>query len=160
MTTAITKKFNSLIDTHRRLRQQYQIEAQSLLKDLAKEFFQNYPEIKLISWTQYTPYFNDGDTCVFRVNDVYFSNAEGNEVDNITAWGEYEGKTEGIFSSTMWGMKYEKITLPEATSAACEDVSSIINSSEMRDVLQEMFGDHVSIQLTANGFNVSEFDHD
>ena len=53
MTTAITEKFNSLIDTHRRLRQQYQIEAQSLLKELAKEFFQNYPEIKLISWTQY-----------------------------------------------------------------------------------------------------------
>lgn len=28
--------------------------------------------ISKIRWTQYTPYFNDGEACVFRVNDPVF----------------------------------------------------------------------------------------
>jgi hypothetical protein len=29
------------------------------------ELFEEFPELESFSWTQYTPYFNDGDTCEF-----------------------------------------------------------------------------------------------
>ena len=43
---------------------------------LQKEFdalFIEYPEIGKIEWTQYTPYFNDGDPCVFGVGELAFT---------------------------------------------------------------------------------------
>src|SRR5688572_27883088 len=33
-----------------------------------QEWLEDHPEIQQISWTQYTPYFNDGDECTFGVN--------------------------------------------------------------------------------------------
>ena len=37
--------------------------------DLIKKIFEN-KNIKSIYWTQYTPFFNDGEECIFRVNDL------------------------------------------------------------------------------------------
>lgn len=36
-------------------------------EEQARELFQRIPEIEEFSWTQYTPYFNDGDECIFGV---------------------------------------------------------------------------------------------
>lgn len=36
-----------------------------------REFFETNPDIVALRWHQYTPYFNDGDACVFEVD--YFS---------------------------------------------------------------------------------------
>ena len=38
---------------------------------LFKAFFAQYPEVTAVGWTQYTPHFNDGDPCVFRVHEFY-----------------------------------------------------------------------------------------
>jgi hypothetical protein len=35
------------------------------------ELFEEFPELESFSWTQYTPYFNDGDTCEFSANIDY-----------------------------------------------------------------------------------------
>ena len=40
----------------------------ALLSEALKAIFEEYPQIESISWTQYTPYFNDGDSCEFSVN--------------------------------------------------------------------------------------------
>lgn len=40
----------------------------TLLSEALKAIFEEYPQIESISWTQYTPYFNDGDSCEFSVN--------------------------------------------------------------------------------------------
>lgn len=39
-----------------------------LVKLVFAEFFKENPEIFYVGWTQYTPYFNDGDECVFRTS--------------------------------------------------------------------------------------------
>ena len=33
-------------------------------------FFKENPEVSRIQWAQYTPYFNDGDSCTFSVRDA------------------------------------------------------------------------------------------
>lgn len=37
------------------------------------DFFNEHPDIHALSWRQYTPYFNDGDPCVFGVREPYYS---------------------------------------------------------------------------------------
>lgn len=42
-----------------------------LVKEEAKRIFDATPVYDRITWSQYTPYFNDGDVCEFRVHGVY-----------------------------------------------------------------------------------------
>lgn len=51
----------------------------------AQSVFENCPEVESIFWTQYTPYFNDGEACEFSVNEIYFALEGDEEVD------DYEG---------------------------------------------------------------------
>jgi hypothetical protein len=43
------------------------------LETVSAQFFKDFPEILSVYWTQYTPYFMDGDACEFGVNDVFFT---------------------------------------------------------------------------------------
>lgn len=45
--------------------------ASAAFSAMARELFEKIPLIKSFSWTQYTPYFNDGDTCEFSANTDY-----------------------------------------------------------------------------------------
>ncbi len=35
-----------------------------------KGLFEEYPFLGAIAWAQYTPYFNDGDPCVFSTGEI------------------------------------------------------------------------------------------
>ena len=61
--TEITNKFKLLEENYVKLKQQFQTEAQVIFKDVFKNFFDKNPAITAVIWNQYTPYFNDGDTC-------------------------------------------------------------------------------------------------
>lgn len=47
--------------------------AKDILKERVQEWFKQRPEAQFICWRQYTPYFNDGDPCVFSVHDLYWT---------------------------------------------------------------------------------------
>jgi len=60
------------------------LELQSNVFDGAtKSLFEDFPRVKFIGWSQYTPYFNDGDPCVFSVNTPQFivDISENNDVE-------------------------------------------------------------------------------
>jgi hypothetical protein len=42
----------------------------------------------------------------------------------------------------------------------CNAFSRMICSSEMEDVMKAMFGDHVKVVATREGFDVDDYDHD
>ena len=161
--------FDKLISDQAELQRKFQEQAQTLFKDITKEFFAKNPGVTAIVWTQYTPYFNDGDTCEFRVNDATFTNAP--DPENIR-WDEYEGDEEGVWAAT--NVKYVlesdrdwyKATAEAIRKAggvdvaSCDMMSKAICSSEMEDVMLAMFGDHSKIIATRDGFEVEEFDHD
>lgn len=41
--------------------------------ELVQPIFAEFPGLRWFSWTQYTPYFNDGDPCVFGANTTYIN---------------------------------------------------------------------------------------
>lgn len=168
----LQSRFDALIEEQRALKAKFQAEAQGIFKDTMKEFFDKNPGITALKWTQYTPYFNDGDECVFRVNDVYFTNAPEDELENITAWGEYEGEDESVWVSQNIayvlnsGSKYYQEEAAKIRAAggfdedSCNLIDKMIQSGEMEEIMKEMFGDHVVITATRDGFDVNDYEHD
>ena len=98
-------------------------EGENAIKELFKELFEKHPQLESVSWRQYTPYFNDGDPCYFRV-------------------GEFEPEFDGDEDEASNDAVYELADeLPE-------------------EVLESVFGDHVKITATRDGFEVTEYEHD
>jgi hypothetical protein len=162
----------------------------AMLAEIQKEFptmfvdlFKQAPNLKSFGWTQYTPYFNDGDTCEFSVNIGYpwvnggnedyddesdisikihdYKKLETEEDVRINAEvAEKAGytwyKTKSIGDE---GLCYN----PEYDADAAHVVEQI--KSVLKDIPEEffkdMFGDHVKVTLFADGnIEVEEYEHD
>ena len=55
---------------HTKILKEMKEKVQKELKPVLQDFMNSHSNIKAIGWTQYTPYFNDGDECIFRVGDL------------------------------------------------------------------------------------------
>jgi len=163
--------FEQLISDQAELHRKFQEQAQALFKEITKEFFDKNPGITGVVWTQYTPYFNDGDTCEFRVGDPTFTNAPIDELSSIS-YGEYDGDTEGVWAAE--NISYvltsdrdwykEDAALIRASGGvdveSCDLFNKAVCSGEMEDIMKAMFGDHAKVIATRDGFEVEEFDHE
>lgn len=149
-------KFDELIEKQRALQKEFQTTAQALFKETTKEFFEQNPLVNAIVWTQYTPYFNDGDTCEFSVGCATFTNAT--DPENIS-WGEYEGDDENVWTHGADCYSDGEI-LAEVNIDLCDSFDRMLQSREMEDVMKAMFGDHVQVIATRDGFEVEEYSHD
>ena len=129
---------------------------------LTKELFQTFPELKSIGWKQYTPYFNDGDTCTFSantdcisINGEYVDDSNWVSETNITNYGNwnrdkkvYEGRTE------VPNLDYDSELVK-----GCDEISEFLRNFE-NDFYITRFGDHAQITVTKDGVDVDEYDHD
>lgn len=155
-----------LLDGIKELKKQFQLSAQESLKKITKEVFDASPELGAIIWTQYSPYFNDGDECVFSVNGPAFTNAIGDQLDDICGAYEYEGEDEsvwfadGLYDFKNWSQYHTEHAYPDVNIELITLFSEFINEREMRDVMRDMFGEHVKVVATREGFDVSEYDHE
>lgn len=106
------------------------------LSEEFKKVFDAHPEIKAIRWTQYTPYFNDGETCEFSRHDLEVRLTD-------TAEDEFESS---------WSAKTPE--LKKAFSA----VRPLKGIDE--EIYEAVFGDHCQVTATREGFEVEEYEHD
>lgn len=144
------KTLQDLIEKQKALKAEFVTKATAGFKDALKEIFTEVPELLALKWNQYTPYFNDGEACEFRVGDMYF------KLSTTPAdAGDYEDGFESV-----WSMNYKK-TAPHPATAALETFSKLIRGSEMEDILYSMFDDHKEIVCTRDGnVEVSDYEHD
>jgi len=133
-----------------------------IFTDLTKTIFEDHPKVKSFGWCQYTPYFNDGDSCTFSVNtDYIYVNGESidesdwineTKITNYGTWNrekrEYEGRTE------VPNLDYD----PDLSKANDEIREFLRNFDE--DFFLSQFGDHAEITVTAEGVSVDEYEHD
>lgn len=133
-----------------------------IFTDLTKTIFEDHPKVESFGWNQFTPYFNDGDTCYFSVNTDYIQ-INGESVDEsdwinetkITNYGtwnrekrEYEGRTE------VPNLDYD----PELAKAT-DEIREFLRNFD-NDFFLSQFGDHAEITITAEGVSVDEYEHD
>ncbi len=133
-----------------------------IFEDFYKYIFDKYPTLESFGWTQYTPYFNDGETCVFyantdyiSVNDEYVDDAKWSSEVNVLNWGNwnrelkvYEGRVEQP------NPNYDPVL-----TAASNEITNFLGNFD-NDFYLSKFGDHAEITVTKNGVDISDYDHD
>lgn len=177
-------EFNGLYNEANQLQQEieslkvrYQESMKQKFNEITKSFFNECPEVKALVWSQYTPYFNDGEACVFSINEVYAIVA-GFDPDELLDPYEYEYGEDGAetltygkdledtlarFSNYSWGVdKVKKITEQESKYPGYFEKAgrmiSLINENE--ELMETMFGDHAAVYLMKDRVIVEEYSHD
>lgn len=117
---------------------------------LFKQFFTDHPKVTGIGWTQYTPYFNDGDPCEFGVSDFYYTTKQGVDFEEVSSF--YDDEEEHGFKETYADAARGEKAIKEAVSTLARAVDE--------DIFETAFGDHARIIATPFGFHVTEYSHD
>jgi hypothetical protein len=171
---AITEKVRLALDEIIQEVKSKQKEIQVLKKELqkksqeaffkgAKEIFNTCPDFKSISWTQYTPYFNDGDECKFSANIDY---PEINE--DVDGFNEKSLNPNLVVNQGNWNRNlrtYEgRVEKPNpdynvSLSKAVDSMSKFLQVFD-QDFYKEQFGDHVKVTITPEGVSTEEYEHE
>jgi hypothetical protein len=149
----MTHPLDTLLQEFTQQQERFQKVAQERLKEYFAEFWEKNPAIKAIHWSQYAPYFNDGDPCTFSVHDPYFTNAEGDDLDDLSRWGEYDGEKEGV-----WSDQYPEFDGVNVEST--DSLAKLLTSGVMEPIMKIMFGSDNVIVATREGFSVDYAEHD
>ncbi|MFE7797020.1 hypothetical protein [Nocardia sp. NPDC057440] len=119
-----------------------------------------FPEVGSIQWTQYTPYFNDGDACIFSTNDPRIrvrgvGSEEGDNEDGyLTEWDIVYGN-DPKYSKTP---KYPQVS--DELLTALQKLESALESGAHDVKLRQYFGDPAEVTATREGFDVEFYDHE
>lgn len=129
---------------------EFDAKRKELLEQLKADFpallaplFEKYPGVKNVRWTQYTPYFNDGDSCEFS------SNASWADLNNDADEDDDDDDSETV--------KSQAAEIPDKAEDEFHEVLGSIDDSFYRD----LFGDHVEVIVKRDGtITVEEYSHD
>jgi hypothetical protein len=159
-------KLNSLIASHQQkieeLQKQMVDDFNALIKDEAKSFFEKYPEVRAIAWTQYTPYFNDGDPCEFSVGDPHIILYEEEDNEELEDISPYDGHSAYAIKSIVKDTQEqrEKNGVGWITPVFYQHFIEFTQFTKNVDLMERVFGDHATVYLTRDGSTVCEYNHD
>jgi hypothetical protein len=115
------------------------------------------PGLTGVRFTMYTPYFNDGDECIFRSNhddaEYLFSDRASPEEPD-----DEEAAFEGNFLTSTYGPYVEKRD-KDPRAQACLPIQALLDSLGDEDY-RGMFGNHVEVTIRPGAVEVSEYCHD
>lgn len=150
---------DNLINEYNQSKKQFQEKMKTEFKNLFIDFFQKNPEVVTVGWNQYTPYFNDGDACVFNSNADYAFATNTSDYENIE-YGEYVGDDyENVWLD---GGEYGDFNSELIPKHVAENVRSLRKSlGKIPDeIYLQLFGDHVTVFAHKDGFTEVEYCHD
>jgi hypothetical protein len=112
----------------------------------AAEVFAKHPRLKSFGWSQYTPYWCDGDVCEFSAMNDY--------PDIVLSGNDMEGDIE-----ICEGHADARSLTYEEDKVICEDVKDFLGGFDDDDLLM-MFEDHATVTVTRESVEVSECEHE
>lgn len=132
------------------LKDEMQALGTSFFKEESASVFADFPDVASFSWSQYTPYFNDGDECVFGVNDFY-------RVTTLSGIDGADTDYQDLYYST-W--RSESDPTYNAKNALAKRLDNLVGGIDA-DVMKALFGDHVRVVVNRDGTIETEYyDHD
>lgn len=155
-----------ILTRQEQLRQEMKDLGTRLFKEGSQDIFDTYPDLVSFSWVQYTPYFNDGDECVFGVDDYSIGLAWRNMTDD-----EQDDADDNMWEETFYrNAKYAdpSVELPSYLSQY-EDKRWLFEAGELASglisgvdeaTMKDLFGDHVKVTVTRDGIDTEYYDHD
>lgn len=164
----------------RALNEEIKAAAEQVMTEATATLFDNHPIVEEIWWTQYTPYFNDGDACEFGVGEMFYRltrdedacEYEGTNVAslaNLETYKEYSRNGNADYWEKRIRQEENKRAswIPLGLDSFLEDFEAFqraVNSIS-EDVMKATFGDHVRVSISRNAegkavVSVDEYDHD
>lgn len=177
MSNAI-ERINELQAARAAAQKAIEAEGKDLFTAACAELFAAHPLLISFGWTQYTPYFNDGDECTFRCNTDYINlkvaDAEEEEEPVVAVEGEesededdedeeeeeedYDDEDEDDeFGS--WGLDEipeDKLTPKQKAGKAVLELLGLFDDEDYKT----FFDNHVRVTVTKNGVRTTEYSHD
>lgn len=164
----------------------FQVKKAELLESLRKEFpelfkplMSQLKNIETIGWTQYTPYFNDGEECTFsaHTDDLMVDDEYEYERDDLKSYvygklvTEEDKQTNDKLAKLSGRDWYEKKQIGEEGLVPNPDFNKedgeifIQIKSLLQEIpeefLKDLFGDHSKITINKDGtISVDEYEHD
>jgi len=138
----------------KRLKEETKTEMSKIIAELFKAFFDAFPEIKTVHWQQYTPYFNDGDPCEFRISSIEFNRVEYGAEPVEGEEGEEFDVSDGFAVSKYSNSK----GLEHELYASCIAIEDVIKSLE--DEFHGILGNNLSVFVTRRGIDIEEYEPD
>jgi hypothetical protein len=143
-------KLDVLLKTYNKAKAELQKDAKKLFVEAAKELFDKYQELDSFGWVQYTPYFNDGDECIFGILSGTIINDYNTDYDDFMHRSEKDPN-------------YNRQATPEELEFY-KHVEEPIRTLIIKlpdELMKEVFGDHSQITITRKGRIITEdYDHD
>lgn len=156
----LEKKISSKKAELDQLMQEFQKKMRSEFSELTKVFFEE-TGVQCIAWHQYTPYFNDGEECVFSINNPVFitKNFDPEDLMHPDDY-DYTDDEDGygvVDLPYRWNWRATE-ALTGTLELACHKFRELMYSNE--GLFRDMFGDHVTVYLTTGEPIVEEYDHE
>lgn len=147
---------------------------------ILKPLFDKSSKINSVGWTQYTPHFNDGDTCEFSVNrdkeSLYINCTSVYDIPEtkedlsvyITEINKEEVKEYISKKGYSW-LKDRKIGESSYIQNKDQDFKLVQEIKDFHNILtdipeelfKDLFGDHVKVTIHRGGnVVVEDYDHD
>jgi hypothetical protein len=148
----------------------------------------SHDEVSGICWNQYTPYFNDGEPCVFRVGEVYFSLVGAEKEDYFEYdWMEEDFNENGRIWCNDFSPSFKKIIgnikkiwnrppgewdwAEGSGPMSAPDLDLFLDVISLKDTMdkghfnhavEDLFGDHafVKIDKLSGKVLIEEYEHD
>jgi hypothetical protein len=175
----VLTKINEQLEAFKAKRAELVKELQSEFPALLAPLFEKSKKIESIGWRQYTPYFNDGDECVFSVHndDLQVNGEDFDDVDFLQELQYGTIKTEDDRLENLrvatekeykWMMDKrigesgyrENKDLDKYELSVYEEFKSVLQSVP-EDFYKDLFGDHVTVTVHKDGrIETEEYDHD
>lgn len=121
------------------------------------------PQVVEFGWRQYTPYFNDGDPCVFRTYGAWVR-LDTDDADAEDYQLSVEERDDLGTRPVTWEHRERRVGAYEGPDEArydrCHALFRAIDDDEFDDALLKLFGDHAEVTVKRDGIQVDFYEHD
>lgn len=152
MTESAKERVKQLANSFSKAKQELLNSMKPALLEAFKEVFDKFPLLESFGWPQYTPYFNDGDSCYFNVHcDLETIYINDNSCDNwetrVVGKSQYGYDETELLDSEKWKLE------------AAEEISDLIYLIS-NEVLEDWFNEGLVTVNRDGSTEVDDYSHD
>ena len=129
----------SFVDHYTKQKKVFVTKMKENISIIFHDFFEDNSDIKKLTWTQYTPYFNDGEPCEFSTYLDYMTDELGytnKQIEKIDAIGHSEGCMVVILAATLYPERFRDIVLVNPAGMIGKDNPWRLATSFAREVVK------------------------
>ena len=144
--TSFAERLKTLASERERFESEVRSKCQALMTDFIMDLFNEYPALNSFGWVQYTPYFNDGDECIFGVNSDII-------INGYDKYGEFP-----------WTDEDSERVEPDASLKGVDKLVNQMLQGLGESFLKSAFDDHVHVEIVRDGdgykVETEEYEHE